>query len=147
MIARRFWVTSLARKPAQPREGFSMKDMKVLLVSVAILSVCFLSTGCKKAATVDQTMQPAPQTPEDMNIGMDTGPVPPGPSMPPPVAAYNDASGAGTYTVQKGDGLMSIARVQLGNASRWKEIATLNPEIAAPGYAIRVGQVIKLPAK
>lgn len=47
-----------------------------------------------------------------------------------------------TYTVKKGDSLWKIARKQLGNANRYKEIQTLNN---MNGDLIHVGQVIKLP--
>lgn len=48
-----------------------------------------------------------------------------------------------TYTVEKGDTLSSIARSKLGDAGRYKEIATLNGLKNA--NAISVGQVLKLP--
>lgn len=126
-----------------------MMKINVLLVLAVALSLCLFSAGCEKPKPADDAMAPDPQTPEDMSAGMDTGPVPPGPMLPPPAVETTmlDESGDRTYTVQKGDGLMSIARTQLGNASRWKEIAALNPEILPPAYAIKVGQVIKLPAK
>lgn len=54
-------------------------------------------------------------------------------------AASTDAR---TYTVQKGDSLWKIARKQLGNPNRYKEIQSLNN---MKGDLIRVGQVIKLP--
>ena len=57
-----------------------------------------------------------------------------------------DNGGGRTYTVKAHDGLMGIARSQLGNEHRWKEILTLNPEIKDPNQ-LKVGQVIKLPAK
>ncbi len=61
------------------------------------------------------------------------------PPVPPPPPA-----GARMYTVKKGDGLMSIARRELGDAKRWREIKTLN-NISNPDK-ISVGQQIKLPA-
>ncbi len=50
---------------------------------------------------------------------------------------------ASTYTVVSGDYLYRIAQQQLGDSSRWKEIATLN-SIASP-YTIYVNQILKLP--
>jgi len=50
-----------------------------------------------------------------------------------------------TYTVKSGDYLYKIAADVLGDANRWKEIASLN-NISAP-YTIYSGQVLKLPAK
>ena len=48
-----------------------------------------------------------------------------------------------TYTVKKGDTLWNIAKKELGNGSRYKEIAELN-NIANPNK-IYPGQVFKLP--
>lgn len=47
-----------------------------------------------------------------------------------------------TYTVKKGDSLWKIARKQLGNPNRYKEIQAMND---MKGDLIRVGQVIQLP--
>lgn len=48
-------------------------------------------------------------------------------------------------TVQKGDTLRSIARRELGDERRWKEIASANPGIDPSKLAI--GMRVKLPAK
>jgi LysM repeat protein len=50
------------------------------------------------------------------------------------------------YTVQRGDTLYKIAREQLGGNSRVNDIKPLNPEITN-WDVLRVGQVIKIPAK
>lgn len=47
------------------------------------------------------------------------------------------------YTIQAGDTLASIARQFLGNALRYRELATLN-NIANPNV-ITIGQVLKIP--
>ena len=76
---------------------------------------------------------------------------------PSPAAASNDradaaAAAAGappapaagrTYTVRKGDNLTKIAAAQLGNGSRWRELAQLNA-LRDPNR-IYPGQVLKLP--
>lgn len=66
---------------------------------------------------------------------------------PDPAAAANASSGAKpvvrTYTVKRGDSLGSIASRQLGNASRWEEIAKLNNVIDP--RLVRAGQVLRLP--
>lgn len=63
------------------------------------------------------------------------------------VAAQTAASGGGssskTYTVKSGDTLSRIAATQLGDATKWQSIATLNG-IRDPNV-IAVGQVLKLP--
>jgi nucleoid-associated protein YgaU len=106
-----------------------------------------LSIGCDKPKDPVIAAPPTPQTPDEMSA-LPESPTPPGPG-----AMAADGYTGGTtndggrmYTVKKGEGLMAIARTQLGNASRWKEILSLNPDISAPNQ-IKVGQVIKLPAK
>lgn len=47
-----------------------------------------------------------------------------------------------TYTVKKGDTLWAIAQKQLGNGSKWQDIAKLN-NISNPN-SLQVGQVLKL---
>jgi nucleoid-associated protein YgaU len=55
------------------------------------------------------------------------------------------AASSKTYTVKSGDTLAGIARSVYGNAGRWKDIAAAN-RISNP-RSIRVGMVLKLPAK
>lgn len=54
------------------------------------------------------------------------------------------AGGERSYTIQKNDSYYSIAKRELGNASRWKELEKLN---GIASEDLRVGKVIKLPAK
>jgi len=49
------------------------------------------------------------------------------------------------YQIRKGDRLASIAKEQLGSASRWKEIAELNRDILPDPSRIRDGVRIRLP--
>jgi nucleoid-associated protein YgaU len=65
-----------------------------------------------------------------------------------PVADVGAASGANrsaarSYTVQKGDTLIKIARTQYGDEHKWKQIAAANPGVNA--NSIKVGQKINLP--
>lgn len=53
--------------------------------------------------------------------------------------------GSTLYTVKRGDTLSSIARTKLGDASRYKEIATLNH--LSNANTIGTGDQLKLPAK
>jgi nucleoid-associated protein YgaU len=127
-----------------------------ILVLVSAVSVMFLA-GCPN--------QQKP-TPPPANVGYQTPPptgeelggnVPPGTGSgsivtPPtgdlgPSAGPVDTTGARSYTVKAHEGLMGIARSQLGNEHRWQEILKLNPEIQPPDYRLKVGQIIKLPAK
>lgn len=50
-----------------------------------------------------------------------------------------------TYTIQSGDTLGKIATKFLGDATRFKEIMAVNPQITNPNL-IKVGQIITLPA-
>ncbi|SFF23184.1 LysM domain-containing protein [Paenibacillus algorifonticola] len=50
-----------------------------------------------------------------------------------------------TYTVVKGDTLWIIAKKQLGNGDRWKEIQKLNNISDADLKKLQVGKVLKLP--
>ena len=63
------------------------------------------------------------------------------PAKPAPAATV--ASGGGSYTVQKGDSLSSIARQRYGNPSKWKQIAAANPNVNP--NALKVGQKLAMP--
>lgn len=52
---------------------------------------------------------------------------------------------AKTYTVQSGDCLWNIAKKQLGDGGRWKEIYNLNLDKISNPNLIRPGQVLTLP--
>jgi hypothetical protein len=49
------------------------------------------------------------------------------------------------YVVKKGETLEHIAAMQLGKASRWHELKTLNPSIRDPKKALPNGTIIKMP--
>lgn len=55
----------------------------------------------------------------------------------------DDKPQAKTYTVKSGDSFWRIAQQQLGNGSRYDEVATLNGMTAAS--VIHAGDVLKLP--
>ncbi len=63
--------------------------------------------------------------------------------------AREEASGGDTfvYVVQPSDSLALIARTQLGDESRWREIWNLNREVIPNPSIIRAGQRLKLPGK
>ena len=50
-----------------------------------------------------------------------------------------------SYTVKPGDTLIGIARRQLGNAERWREIHELNADRIGPNAILKVDMKIKLP--
>ncbi|MBL8859461.1 MAG: LysM peptidoglycan-binding domain-containing protein [Planctomycetes bacterium] len=58
-------------------------------------------------------------------------------------SAPKSAASARSYTIKKGDALRSIARSQLGDENRWKDIMALNPGLDPARLAI--GSTIKLP--
>jgi nucleoid-associated protein YgaU len=62
----------------------------------------------------------------------------------PVVAKKSGSSSSRACTVQKGDTLRSIARRELGDEKRWKEIAGVNPGVDPAKLAI--GQRLKLPS-
>lgn len=57
-----------------------------------------------------------------------------------------EAPVAKTYTVQKGDCLTLIAKRQLGNGTRWREIYDLNRDKISNPNMIQIGWVLTLPA-
>ncbi|MBN8525661.1 MAG: LysM peptidoglycan-binding domain-containing protein [Planctomycetes bacterium] len=59
-------------------------------------------------------------------------------------AAPAAAGGANTHTVAKGESYYTIAKKELGSASRWREIERLN---GIPAESLKVGTVLKIPAK
>ena len=57
-----------------------------------------------------------------------------------------DASGKRTYKVKPGDSFYRIAREQLGNSSRWKELLALNKTtVKGDPTQLQVGQTLVLP--
>ncbi len=61
-------------------------------------------------------------------------------------AAAADAARVKTYTVKGGDTLSAIAKAELGDGARWKEIYEMNEEaIGADPDKIKVGMVLSLP--
>ncbi len=66
-------------------------------------------------------------------------------SKPAPGAVVADtAAGEHTYTIRERDSYYVIAQRELGDANRWKELEALNKTASED---LRVGQVIKLPAR
>ncbi|WP_027087405.1 LysM peptidoglycan-binding domain-containing protein [Cohnella panacarvi] len=52
-----------------------------------------------------------------------------------------------TYTIKPGDNLIKIARMQLGDDSRWREIQKLNRIADGELRSLRIGRVLQLPPK
>jgi nucleoid-associated protein YgaU len=66
-------------------------------------------------------------------------------SLAPAAPTSQPAAGAKKYTVKKGDTLINIARTELGNEHRLKEIQNLNPGLDPA--KLKVGQELLIPAK
>lgn len=62
-------------------------------------------------------------------------------------ARVNSKSTPKTHTVKKGDCLWNIAKKYLGSGSRYMEIFNLNKDKLKDPNKIKIGQVLKLPAK
>jgi len=54
------------------------------------------------------------------------------------------SGGGRTYIVKRSEGVMAIARNELGDVHRWREIVNLN-NLRGPKYSLTPGQRIKLP--
>lgn len=101
---------------------------KVLLVA-AVVGITLL-TGCKKKSEEVTEVPPPPPLPEATAT-----------YTPPPVEAA-PATG-GTYTVQKGDTLWSIAVRHYGNGQKWRDIMAANG--MSDPKQLKVGQTLTLP--
>jgi len=64
-----------------------------------------------------------------------------------PAVPAQTAETPGTYTVQKGDGLMGIARRFYGDASMWRGIYEANRDRISNPDLIKVGMVLTIPPK
>lgn len=129
--------------------------MRYLIGALMVASVALM--GCEKKAEVKK-VDPAP--PDFSKIDLDNPPPPPKDSVMKPLPPVDVKplppvdvkplppvdGGARVYTVQQGDkGFMDIARKELGNASRYREIESLNPGVDS--RKLKPGVQIKLPAK
>ena len=120
------------------------------LVSLTLIAA-LVTLGCQKQPEVaPPTHNPTPAAGGGDMSGISTGtPTPVVTPAPTPMvtpAPTPTPKGGKTYTVQAKDTLFSIAKTQLGDGKRFKEIMTLNPEIT-DASKLKVGQVIKLPEK
>ena len=129
--------------------------MKRITIVVALAAGMLMGCKPQEPQQPAPTPTPTPKAQATPGPGDDlltrTGPpstpaptLTPVPTTPPATPAPGETR---KYVVKAHEGMMSIARTELGNEHRWKEIVALNPEIQAPDYKLKVGQVIKLPAK
>ena len=117
---------------------------KWIMALTLILATSLAVSGCKKKDADQLSSMPPDTLSIDDPIGGDMPPpdfiepVPIQAEYAPPVT-----SGGGTYVVQKGDTLWSIARRTYGDGQRWREIAEVNG-INDPSK-LRVGQTLAMP--
>lgn len=117
----------------------------------ALLLVTLSLTGCNTVKGWFGGGSDAPPPPSDPYASSDPGfqPVEVTPSAgyvePTPVAPAAPASATpgGTYTIQKGDTFIGIARRVYGNEGKFKDIIAANPGVDP--NKLQVGQVINLP--
>ena len=127
--------------PSKPATGEVKTHIVVTGETLGEISQKYYGTGknWKKIAEANKV------DPSDLKVGQKlTIPVIETAAAATTSAAPELANGERTYTIQKGDSYYSIAKKELGNAARWKELEKLN-NISADD--LRVGKVIKLPAK
>ncbi|MCC0097101.1 MULTISPECIES: LysM peptidoglycan-binding domain-containing protein [Streptomyces] len=83
--------------------------------------------------------KPMPHTPTPTSAAHKAVPAAPAP-MPMPAAEKR------TYTVRSGDSLSSIARLELGNEARWRELYAMNRGVVGSNpELLHPGQVLTLP--
>lgn len=132
---------------------------------LTVLAVAALAMGCETAERNDQSMQVPPPSyeagepepvPADEGAAMAESDAAPaeaesdaapaeadGQSAAAPEPMNDDAGGASTYTIQKGDTLWSIAQDAYGDGQKWVDIARANPGLEPEKMS--VGQQITLP--
>jgi nucleoid-associated protein YgaU len=65
-----------------------------------------------------------------------------------PAASARKTGAARTYRVQAGDSFYSVAKRELGDASRWKEVFALNKELVkGDATQLQIGQILTLPER
>ncbi|MFF4099917.1 LysM peptidoglycan-binding domain-containing protein [Streptomyces sp. NPDC001903] len=99
----------------------------------------------RMAAAARPKAAPAPHTPTPTSAAHKAVPAAPAPapaSAPKPMPAAKKR----TYTVRSGDSLSAIARRELGNEARWRELYAMNRGVIGSNpELIHPGQVLTLP--
>ena len=133
-----------------------------LIPELLIAAGLMLVLGCNEPPRHQVAVSPPP-IPENQPDGqqpkldeirpLDTGEsevVEPGRGEDPPTisevtTASDNNNSSNIYRVKRGDTFWKIAKTQLGDGQRWREIAKFNPNVDK--NKLRVGQSIRLPEK
>ena len=123
----------------------------VIVTALAVLAGLVTLAGCQKPQTMviapppEQAPPPAAEPPPAPPVEPKTAVKDEPPGEPKPGAEEGpNKPGTRVYVVQKGEGLMAVARKELGDARRWKEILPLNPGLTEKN--VKAGQSILIPA-
>jgi nucleoid-associated protein YgaU len=123
--------------------------MRVLGVVVLAGLAGLWAAGCNNETRTD--VPPLEPTEVSATAGADHGPVVIEPTPPAPKGDLPAGSVPKTYTVQKSQGLMAVARAVYGdaNASMYKKIYEANKDKIGPPptYDLKVGTVLSIPPK
>lgn len=114
---------------------------KWIMALTLVLAASLAIGGCKKKDAGQLSSTQLDTLSIDDPVGGDMPPL--DFIEPEPIRAEPAPAVSGTYVVQKGDTLWSIARRTYGDGQRWREIAEVN-SISDPAK-LRVGQTLAMP--
>ncbi len=100
------------------------------------------------AANRTAVMRPAAASESDFNDALNRTRVTldvPGAPLDATGGVNTEANSTCSYTIASGDTLSRIAAARLGDAARWREIASINQSTISNVNALRVGTIIRLP--
>lgn len=124
----------------------------LLLIVLATVAGCQKKPQGPKTTSIEPPIRTAEQLhPEPEPAAYSEPILPPAQTYSPPAAtipapSHSPSSTAKTYTVRRGDtGFMSIARNELGDVTRWREIRDLNPGVDTTD--LKIGQKLQIPAR
>lgn len=108
-----------------------------------------IQVASNEGVQIEPLMKPDGLKPEGADQGKKQSPSAVDPKKADPKAdpKASTKGGARTYTVKKGDTPGHIAARELGSSKRASEIIDLNSGLISDEYGLKVGMVIKLPAK
>ena len=137
------------QKKHLPLSGVAVK--KAFAVGMLMVAVAGGCSSSKKpvSSSVTEPLTPAPVAYQPAPQPYQPSPVAAQPvtydSAPAPVmqASNPQISGAGSYTVKKGDTLFSIAKSRYGNGNQFSKIIAANPGLSP--QTLKAGQTITIP--